>query len=291
MHVVLMHNPSAGAEDHSAEELVQAIERRGHRVTASVAHRDELSEAVRGPCDLVAIAGGDGTVGKAVEALVGSEVPFTVLALGTANNIARTLRLDAPVDERIDGWRSDVVRVFDAAHGTLGDERKRFYEAIGFGAFPRLMHAEADTPAPSDPGEKLVRDLELFHRHVAEAPLERYAIAADGEDLSGDYLMIEVLNVPFIGPNILLAPEASPSDGRLDLVVVGRAERDPLLRALDRLRAGEDPTTALPTRRADRVVISGSWSRYHLDGKHHEDRSGRLDVQIERGALRVLAPA
>jgi len=52
-----------GAEDHSAEELVRAIERGGHRVTASVAHRHELVRAVRGPCDLVAIAGGDGTVG------------------------------------------------------------------------------------------------------------------------------------------------------------------------------------------------------------------------------------
>ena len=102
--------------------------------------------------------------------------------------------------------------------------------------------------------------------------------------------MIEVLNVPLIGPNVPLAPEASPSDGRLDLVVVGGAERDPLLRALDRLREGDDPAPALPTRRAVRVVVSGSWSRYHLDGSLHEDRSGRLEVQIERGALQVLAP-
>jgi len=290
MHVVLMHNPSAGAEDHSAAELVRAIERAGHRVTASVARRSELETALRGSCELVAVAGGDGTVGKAAEVLSGRAVPLTVLALGTANNIARTLRLDGPVEERIAAWRTDEVRAFDIAQGTLGDETRRFYEAIGFGAFPRLMHAEADSPVPADPAQKLSRDLELFRTHVAEAPLERYAITADGEDLSGDYLMIEVLNVPFIGPNIQLAPEASPSDGVMDLVMVGEAERAPLLRVLDRLRDGARAAPALPIRRATRVGVTGSWSRYHLDGKHHDDRSGRLDVEIERGALQVLAP-
>jgi diacylglycerol kinase family enzyme len=40
---------------------------------------------------LVLAAGGDGTVGKVAHELIDSGIPLSVLPLGTANNLARTL--------------------------------------------------------------------------------------------------------------------------------------------------------------------------------------------------------
>ncbi|MDP3221244.1 MAG: diacylglycerol kinase family protein [Deltaproteobacteria bacterium] len=285
-----MHNPSAGSEEHSARDLVRAIERAGHTVIEHVTDGESLSRALRSPCQLVAIAGGDGTVGRAAEALAGTGVPFTVLALGTANNVARTLRLDGPVEARIAAWATDTVHEVDAATARQGGVDRLFFEAIGFGVFPELVLEADGTPAPDDPEEKLVRDLALFREQVARLPLARYEVDADGDDLSGDYLMVEVMNIPLLGPRVSLASAASPSDGLLDLVLVGEAQREGLLRALDRRRDGDDGRIELPGRKVARVVIAGDWQWQHHDGDLRNDRTSPLEAKVNPAALRALAP-
>jgi diacylglycerol kinase family enzyme len=290
MHVILMHNPSAGSEDHRARDLVREIERAGHEVVAHVTDGEALAQALRSPCQLVVVAGGDGTVGRAAEALAGTGVPFTILALGTANNLARTLGLDGPVEARVAAWATDTVRDFDAATASQGGVDRLFLEAIGFGVFPELVLEADGTPAPDDPEEKLLRDLALFRDQVAQSPLARYDITADDDDLSGDYLMVELMNIPFLGPRVALAPAAHPSDGRLDLVVVREAEREGLVRAIDRRRDGEDAIIALPTRQVSRALIAGDWQWQHHDGDLRNDRNSPLAAKVNQAALRVLAP-
>ena len=53
-------------------------------------HATELVAACLGEAlDLVAVAGGDGTVGEVAEALLGTDVPIAILPTGTANVVAR----------------------------------------------------------------------------------------------------------------------------------------------------------------------------------------------------------
>src|SRR5688572_32929133 len=89
--VILVHNPTAGSEDHSARDLEEQIVEAGHSLVASFSSPKELRKrpVSEGSCDLVAVAGGDGTVGKVANQLVGSGVAMTVIPVGTANNIAR----------------------------------------------------------------------------------------------------------------------------------------------------------------------------------------------------------
>lgn len=289
MRVVLMHNPSAGREDHRAEDIEGAIRRAGHRLVASVTKRRQLARALRGRCDLVAVAGGDGTVGKAVGVLEGKGIPFTILALGTANNLAHTLGLEGPVEARIAGWTGDVRRDLDVARAVLDGRAVGFFEAVGFGVFPTMIRAFSKREEADDPARQLARALASFHRHVEKARPRPYTITADGVDASGRYLMVEVLNVPFIGPRVPLN-RADPGDGRLDLVLVGEAERDELLRGIDRLRAGEDAAIAMPSRAVRRVEIRSPGRYHHRDGDLDEHRGRALKVRVKPGALTVLAP-
>ena len=50
-------------------------------------------EAIRAGADLVAVCGGDGTINEVVCGMAGSRVPLAVLPAGTANTLARELRL------------------------------------------------------------------------------------------------------------------------------------------------------------------------------------------------------
>ena len=88
MDVTLIHNPSSGDKNHSAERIRSRIEDAGHRLTyRSVADQDWDDDLGR-QTDLVVVAGGDGTVGEVMKQLAGGATPLAILPAGTANNIA-----------------------------------------------------------------------------------------------------------------------------------------------------------------------------------------------------------
>src|ERR1041384_1960383 len=91
MHVALLHNSSAGSEDHTDAELTRLIAKAGHQVVHVAESVTDLKTALHeSPCDLVVVAGGDGTVGRAACELSGWQIPIAILPLGTANNTARS---------------------------------------------------------------------------------------------------------------------------------------------------------------------------------------------------------
>lgn len=294
MRVILMHNPSAGSEDHTARDLMRKIREAEHEVIAGVTGRKELSEALRKPCDLVVVAGGDGTVHKAAGALAGTGVPFTILPLGTANNIARTLGLIGGKNELIESWSRSEIRGFDRGSILHEEETTGFIEAFGLGIFPEIIRAAKKLGDPDDPDEKLQRDLEIFQSMLEQAEPASYTISADGEDLSGDYLMIEVMNIPSLGPHIPLTPPSVPGDGALELILVGEAERGALVRHIAKIRREKTSKVKLPLRQVRHVVISCGDRRYHrdgsiLDGAKKETRT-HFEVKVEPHALQVLCP-
>src|SRR5690349_3584412 len=135
MRVILMHNPSAGHQNHSAEKLIDEIQAAGHEVIANVRKRQQLTVELDEACDLVVVAGGDGTVGKALRAVRGRDIPVVAMPYGTANNLSRVMGCGGA-----DWWDQGTVKPFDLACAKVGDESMRFAEAFGFGAFPRVIH-------------------------------------------------------------------------------------------------------------------------------------------------------
>src|ERR1700750_219337 len=93
MRILLVHNPKAGGEKYPAEKLMTMLKEAGHRAVYQSAKTKGLNEALKKRRDLVVVAGGDGTVAKVARRLVKlrSKLPMSVLPLGTANNVARTL--------------------------------------------------------------------------------------------------------------------------------------------------------------------------------------------------------
>jgi diacylglycerol kinase (ATP) len=65
-------------------------------------HPERLSEIIRDyrdRVDLVIVGGGDGTLNAAITGLVDTQLPLGILPLGTANDLARTLRIPATLPE------------------------------------------------------------------------------------------------------------------------------------------------------------------------------------------------
>ena len=300
MRVTLMHSPTAGDEEHSREQLERLIRAAGHTVTYQSMDEEDFASALKDAGDLVAVAGGDGTVRKVALRLIGSETPLTILPHGTANNLAHALGLDGSLEELIAAWATAQPQKFDAGCAVGPGGKRRFLEAVGFGLFPATAaHIEAQEerhPSEFDSTEKeLARDLRKLREMLARYQAEDLQVNLDGQDCSGQYLMLAAMNIPFIGPNLELAPEADASDGALEVVFLKEAARAEFARYLDARLAGEPSFLDLDVRRGHRLQVRCATAPIHIDdeiwpaGEAPEGaRSTLIDITLEAAALKFL---
>ena len=140
MHVLLIHNPGSGGEDHDRDALVARLELVGHDVEYRSTEESEWIDALSAKPDLFAVAGGDGTVNRVFKELAGSSTPVTVIPLGTANNIAGTLGLaGASAEELIAAWPDFVLRPFDVGEASAQWGTRQFVETAGCGLARRAL--------------------------------------------------------------------------------------------------------------------------------------------------------
>jgi diacylglycerol kinase (ATP) len=296
MRVTLMHNPTAGHDSPDEDSLVKALTKAGHKVTYQSTGKKKWQRALDDPGELVVVAGGDGTVGRVLRAMAGRNVPVAILPLGTANNIASSLGIDGRYKALISGWASGRRGRIDVGtvRGPWGE--KRFLEAIGLGLFThtmalvetkqeRQMSPRIATPNSSTTCASCTR---RWRPHARA----RGAVAVDGEDKSGAYFLLEVQNIPLIGPNVRLADTADPGDGQLDVVLLGERQRDDFAAYLAERIDGNVRAFDCPVVRGETVTIRWDGSPMRIDDEIHADVAlgepgreamieARLDAHVE----------
>ena len=292
MRITLIHNPGAGdARTPDGQTLVGLITRTGHQVLYQSARDPEWETALNAPADLVVAAGGDGTVGRVARRMIGRGVPMAAISLGTANNIARSLGVAGQsIEEQVAGWSGAHPSAIDAgeARGVWG--RRVFIEGLGLGLFASLMSEGDRLSVPI--AVRTLRD------YLERQRARRITATLDGVDISGEYLLFQVMNMQFIGPNLYLAPDGRPDDGRLDVVVVRRTERELLGAYLAAWEGGTLTPPRLPTFAGRSLVIGSGRHTVHLDDRLAPlDRGtgdpvqSQIEVDVLPGALLFLGAA
>lgn len=303
MQITLIHNPGAG-DDRGLDgaELQRLVQAQGHGVHYRSSRDDGWQDALEQAADLVVVAGGDGTVGRVARSLVGRERPFTVLPMGTANNISKTLGLtDAPLPQLIEGWEQGQAVAFDVgvARGPWGAEY--FIEGFGLGLFACTLPAadESSTLAGLQGSEaRVAYALQLLRDRLDECPCQAVRATLDGQDLSGEYLLLEAMNMQYVGPNLYFAPECDLQDGMLDILLVPRDRREIFRDVLAAWQNGSRQVVNLPPCRGRQLRLEWTGFDVHLDDRvwpgAEEERPASpsaIEVGTLRGALQFLLPA
>ena len=305
MQVTLIHNPDAGDDEQpSGSKLLGLIRRAGHTVTYQSSRAENWHTALEEPCDIVAVAGGDGMVGKVAKHLIDRHVPIAVLPMGTANNIAKTLGLeDKPLEQLIAGWPAALRVSFDVGVASGPWNSKYFIEGLGMGLFTETMYRldttdNADLAHLEDTREKVESVLQILKERLSSFTPNKLKVTLDGRDISGEYILLEVMNISYIGPNLCLAPHANPSDGLLDIVFVSKDERDNLSRCLSHCMEGKLVQPTLTIRKGQQLQIEWDGFTTHIDDEVWPDRGSEfplsvsaIDVTVKRHALEFLAAA
>jgi diacylglycerol kinase (ATP) len=264
MRATIVHNPSAGAGLHRGSEVVEAVRRAGYRSTYHSSKEGSFRAALQDPGAVVVVAGGDGTVSKVALELRGSGVPIVILPLGTANNIAGALGVPASWEASLRLLVSGEDRRITLGIAGSPKRKRRFVEGFGFGLSAAIMQMDPGVPE-ADPTAQLSADLRRWHRVAEAIPPARYDIRADGRDLSGDYILVEVMNIPLLGPRLRLAPDADPADDRLELVLVAPEDRARLVGYLEERERDEGARFGGLTLSAREIEIRPHLHRARLD--------------------------
>lgn len=272
MKVTLIHNPKAGIDTKpSKQQLLTAIRRAGHTVVYRSSREDDWESVFEESADIVAVSGGDGTVGRVIKSLVGRDIPIAVLPAGTANNLAKTLGLtNRPLEELIEGWEEASRLKFDVglAKGPWG--ATLFTEGVGMGLFAETLHqlyttSTIELPKADRPEEEITSAVKLLKERLQIFPAKKLKINLDGEDLSGEYILVEAMNIKYVGPNLSLAPDSDPGDGLLDVVLVSRAEQNKLGNYLSDYIEGQHCQPPLTVRRGQYLQIESEDLLIHID--------------------------
>jgi len=293
-------NPTAGRGEGrvAGRRALGALRQLGHTVVDLTGA--DLGEA-RGHLDAevadlaaLVVVGGDGLVHAAVEAVAGTPTALGIVPAGTGNDIARGL--DLPLDDpalavqRVSAaLREGRVRAVDAVRVRSADGDGWFASILASGVDALITERANAWRWPPGPSRYTLATI----TELARVRAVGLRVVLDGERvLDVDALLVAVANTRSYGGGLQMAPDADPTDGLLDVVVVDRL---PALRALTvfpRVRAGghlSHPAVHVHRARTVRLELRGGSAspRPHADG----EPTGRLPVTCEvvPGALRVLA--
>jgi diacylglycerol kinase family enzyme len=259
--VTLIHNETAGNANHGRSGIVEPIENTGCSVTSVSSEDGALDRLLDQPSELVVVAGGDGTINKIACKAKPDGPPLTILPLGTVNNIATALGFSGSLEALVGAWDTTKSRHFYrlGVEGPWG--LACMLEGIGFGTIEQAID-EVERSKPS-----LRQAQKWIARSILTSSPEKLEVSLGSETLSGCFALLELTNIPLVGPRLHLARAADPSQNSIHLAFLedGEKKRRQFSKWLS--RASTDAPAPVTTYSARRVMIRGYFRRVRLNDK------------------------
>lgn len=181
-------------------------------VTQYAGHASEIAAKAKDDgVDVVVAIGGDGTVNEVARAIVHSSTALGIIPCGSGNGLARHLLLPLNVRKAIEVINRCEIRQLD--YGIINGYHFFCTCGMGFDAFVSMKFAEAGKRGPITYVENVLRE------GLKYKP-ETYTIEDDNGTLQYKAFLISCANASQYGNNAYIAPQASMSDGLMDVIIM-----------------------------------------------------------------------
>jgi diacylglycerol kinase (ATP) len=233
--------------------------------------------------DFVILGGGDGTMHHALPALLATDAPLAVLPMGTANDLARTLRIPLDPVQALAEIPHGRVHAIDLAR--IGD--RHFINDASLGLSTTILrHASA--------GAKrwlgvLGYALSVFGAVRSARPFEA-VIICDGRGQRVRTVQITLGNGAYHGGGLVISKDAAIDDGLLDLYHVKPVSWLGLFRVALRMRQGRHHELAAVQLDAGARITIVTDRPMQLSTDGEITVTTPVTVECLPGALRVLVP-
>lgn len=253
------------------------------RFTEYAGHASELAkEAVANKVDAVVAIGGDGTINETARSLVGSQVRFGIVPMGSGNGLARHMQIPLDITRALECIHDNHVASVD--YGTVNDQIFFCTAGIGFDAKVSARFAEIGARGP-------INYLRSFVSLVGDYKPATYEIYTDDGLVKEQAFLIAVGNASQWGNNAFITPHASMQDGLLDVTLV---KPFPIIQvphmALQLFTRQLDSNPNVMSFRSSQMrIVMPQPDVVHVDGEPMQ-MDGILNIQTHCGQLQILCP-
>ncbi|MBO4646273.1 MAG: diacylglycerol kinase family lipid kinase [Bacteroidales bacterium] len=257
------------------------------QMTRYKGHGAELArDAVTAGVDIVAAAGGDGTMNEVATQLVGTSTTFALIPHGSGNGMAYHLHIPLHLQK--------AIRIINDMHvepvDTCMVNGQHFFSVAGIGF---------DAKVAFDFNQDAHRGFSNYFKHILKNYFHyrqvNYKIEYDGKTLLCPAFFITFANSSQWGYNVKIAPMASLQDGKLDICIVKKPKLFLKLLNVDLpklLTSHFDRSNIVKYIQSEHIHIIPQTEEptyLHIDG----DAAGivqEIDLQVFPQSLKVIVP-
>ena len=251
------------------------------RLTEHAGHAFEIAtEAKDEGIDIVVAVGGDGTVNEVARAIVHSQTALGIIPCGSGNGLARHLMLPMQLKKSIE--IINRCEIHDLDYGIINEHPFFCTCGMGFDAFISMKFAEAGKRGPITYAENILKE------GLKYKP-ETYDIQDENGTMHYKAFLISCANASQYGNNAYIAPQASMSDGLMDVIIM---EPFDLIEApqisIDMFNKTLDKNSKIKTFKTKKLHIHRSKPGViHFDGDPIETGEN-IDVEIKAKGIKII---
>jgi diacylglycerol kinase (ATP) len=293
--VTMLTNPASGHGNapHAAERAIARLQQRGVDVVEIVGTDAEhagrlVRESLDRGTDALVVAGGDGVISIALQALAGGDIPMGIIPAGTGNDHAREYGLptgnpEAAADIVADGCAETV----DLGRIVASDGTQKWFGTVVATGFDSLVSDR--TNRMSWPHGRMRYNVAMA-AELSKLRLLPFRLVLDGDrEIITDLTLVAIGNTRSYGGGMRITPNADHSDGLLDITMVHSASRTKLIRLFPTVFKGTHvDLDAVTTDRAATITVESPGINAYADGEY----ACPLPAEISAvpGALQILVP-
>ena len=239
----------------------------------------------------VVIIGGDGTIRQVINALRDIEnLAFGIIALGSGNGLARAANISPKPLQALQSFFTGEAKYIDAF--TINNHFSCMLSGIGFDA--KVAH---------DFAEKATRGLFTYTQqsliNYFKAHPYQFEIVLDDFSFFTEAYFISIANSNQFGNNVTIAPQASLTDGLLDIVVVQKMNKARLPFAILKQIRGNNKLQQIVEDMSKNNVLyfqtpsltirNLKHAPFHIDGDPIET-SSEFEIKIIKDCFKLVQP-
>lgn len=243
-------------------------------------------EAVEDGYPVVAVYGGDGTVGEVASALIHTNVPLAIFPGGTANVMSVELGIPSDLAEACALAFSSAGRLRHVDMGQIGD--RYFMLRVGIGVEAEMVEG-ADRTLKDRLGT-LAYMLSALQA-LRDPTIATYRLTLDGVTTVTEGMTCIIANTGSLGRSTLtLAPTIDVSDGLLDVVVIRAGDLPSLLSVAASVLSRTEDAEPLQHWQAREITVEVDPDQaVTVDGEMVD--ISPIAVRVMPQALSVIVPA
>lgn len=251
------------------------------KYTEHSGHAAELArQAASRAFDIAVAVGGDGTVNEVARSLVHTETALGIVPCGSGNGLARHLGIPMNPSGALRVIADCNIEKLD--YGMINDTPFFCTCGVGFDAFVSSKFAESGKRG-------LLSYIENTLREGLKYRSDTYDIEVDGEKQHYKAFLIACANASQYGNNVYIAPQASMSDGLMDVTIMEpfNVLEAPQI-AIQLFNKSIDTNSRIRTFKCHRLHIHrNAPGVIHFDGDPKQEGKD-LDVRLVESAIHVV---